>query len=48
MRLAVKNTVAYFKSVAYETGISHQSPISSYLCDCAIHHRKLKMKRARD
>ncbi|MCP5007078.1 MAG: BrnA antitoxin family protein [Planctomycetes bacterium] len=41
-----RDTVAYFKSMAEETGIPYQSLINLYLRDCAIHHRKLKMKWA--
>ena len=39
-------TVAYFKSMAEETGIPYQSLINLYLRDCAVHHRKLQMKWA--
>ena len=38
------DTVAYFKSLAEETGIPYQNLINLYLCDCVAHHRKLKMK----
>lgn len=40
------DTVAYFKSLAEETGIPYQSLINLYLRDCALHHRKLKMEWA--
>ena len=40
------DTVAYFKSLAEETGIPYQNLINLYLRDCAAHHRKLKMKWA--
>ncbi len=41
-----RDTVAYFKSMAEETGIPYQSLINLYLRDCAVHHRKLQMKWA--
>lgn len=41
-----RDTVAYFKSMAEETGIPYQSLINLYLRDCALNHRKLKMKWA--
>ncbi len=41
-----RDTVAYFKSMAEEAGIPYQSLINLYLRDCAINHRKLKMKWA--
>jgi hypothetical protein len=40
-----RDTVAYFKSMAEETGLPYQSLINLYFCDCAIHRRKLKMER---
>ncbi|MCP4255643.1 MAG: BrnA antitoxin family protein [Candidatus Scalindua sp.] len=40
------DTVEYFKSLAEESGIPYQTLINLYLRDCAIHHRKLKMKWA--
>jgi uncharacterized protein (DUF4415 family) len=43
-----RDTVAYFKAMAEETGIPYQSLINLYLRDCAIHHRKLKMEWASD
>ena len=39
-----RDTVAYFKSTADETGIAYQSLINLYLRDCAVNERKLKMK----
>lgn len=39
-----KDTVAYFKAMAEETGIPYQSLINLYLRDCAEHQRKLKLK----
>ena len=41
-----RDTVAYFKLMAEETGIPYQTLINLYLRDCAIHHRKLRMKWA--
>ncbi|GKS63665.1 antitoxin [Nitrospira sp.] len=41
-----RDTVAYFKSLAEEMGITYQSLINLYLRDCAMHHRKLHMKWA--
>lgn len=43
-----RDTVAYFKSMADETGIPYQSLINLYLRDCAAHNRKLKMDWAPD
>ena len=42
MRLDL-DTVAYFKSMAEETGIPYQSLINLNLRDSEVHHRKLKM-----
>jgi len=39
-----RDSVDYFKSLAEETGIPYQTLINLYLRDCAMHHRKLKMK----
>jgi len=39
-----RETVAYFKSMAEETGIPYQSLINLYLRDCAAHNRKLQME----
>ncbi len=41
-----RDAVAYFKSMAEETGIPYQSLINLYLRDCAVHRRKLQMKWA--
>lgn len=41
-----RDTVAYFKSMAEETGIAYQSLINLYLRDCAQNERKLEMKWA--
>lgn len=35
-----RETVAYFKSLAAESGIPYQSLINLYLRDCAVHRRK--------
>jgi uncharacterized protein (DUF4415 family) len=39
-----RDTVAYFKSMAEETGIPYQTLINLYLRDCAVHQRKLDVK----
>ena len=41
-----RDTVAYFKALASETGIPYQSLINLYLRDCAVSERKLRMKWA--
>ena len=41
-----RDTVAYFKSMAEESGIPYQTLINLYLRDCAVHERQLKMKWA--
>ncbi len=38
-----KDTVAYFKALAGETGMAYQHLINLYLRDCASHQRKLKL-----
>ena len=38
------DTIAYFKSMAEETGIPYQSLINLYIRDCAINNRKSQMK----
>jgi len=43
-----RDTVAYFKSMAEETGIPYQSLINLYLRDCAARNRKLKMEWTSD
>lgn len=40
------DSVEYFKSLAEEASIPYQTLINLYLRDCAINHRKLKMKWA--
>jgi uncharacterized protein (DUF4415 family) len=41
-----KATVAYFKGLAIEVGMPYQNLINLYLRDCALNHRKLKLKWA--
>ena len=41
-----KDTIAYFKSLADESGIPYQTLINLYLRDCALNGRKLHMKWA--
>jgi len=36
------DTVAYFKSMAKESGIPYQNLLNLYLRDCATNHRKLQ------
>ena len=36
-----RDTVAYFKSLAGESGIPYQTLINLYLRDCALNRRKL-------
>jgi uncharacterized protein (DUF4415 family) len=38
-----RDVVAYFKSMAEETGIPYQTLINLYLRDCTAHRRKLEM-----
>ncbi len=42
-----RDTVAYFKSMATDSGIPYQSLINLYLRDCAVNHRKLQMEWTR-
>jgi uncharacterized protein (DUF4415 family) len=39
-----RDTVAYFKRMAEETGVPYQSLINLYLRDCAVNQRKLQMQ----
>lgn len=39
-----RDTVAYFKSMAEESGIPYQTLINLYLRDCAVNDRKLQVK----
>jgi len=41
-----RDTVAYFKLMAEESGIPYQTLINLYLRDCAVNDRKLQMKWA--
>ena len=41
-----RNTVAYFRSLARESGIPYLTLIRLYLFDCAAQHRKLLLKWA--
>lgn len=39
-----ETTIAYFKSLAEDTGVPYQTLINLYLRDCAASGRKLAMK----
>jgi len=39
-----RDTVAYFKGMARETGHPYQNLINMYLRDCAAHRRRLSMR----
>jgi predicted DNA binding CopG/RHH family protein len=39
-----KDSIAYFKNLAEESGIPYQTLINLYLRDCASNERKLDMK----
>jgi uncharacterized protein (DUF4415 family) len=39
-----RDTVAYFKTMARETGLPYQNLINMYLRDCAAHRRRLSMR----
>lgn len=41
-----KATVSYFKALATELGMPYQNLINLYLRDCALQHKKLKLKWA--
>lgn len=41
-----KDTIAYFKALAGDSGIPYQTLINLYLRDCAVNGRKLHMKWA--
>jgi len=45
LRLGV-DVIAYFKSLAQETGIPYQNLINLYLRDCAQSSKKLRLKWA--
>ncbi|MBT9558622.1 MAG: BrnA antitoxin family protein [Myxococcales bacterium] len=38
-----EDVIAYFKSMAAETGVPYQNLINLYLRDCALNKRKLSM-----
>lgn len=38
-----EESIAYFKSISQDAGISYQSLINLYLRDCAASHRKLNL-----
>jgi predicted DNA binding CopG/RHH family protein len=40
-----EDSIAYFKTMAEETGIPYQSLISLYLRECAASRRKLNLTR---
>ena len=39
-----RDTVAYFKAIAVETGLPYQNLINLYLRDCAVHGRRPSLK----
>ena len=41
-----KTTIAYFKGLADELGMPYQNLINLYLRDCALNHKKLRLKWA--
>ena len=41
-----RSTVAYFKVLAKEVGMPYQNLINLYLRDCAVNHKRLKLKWA--
>jgi uncharacterized protein (DUF4415 family) len=41
-----RDTVTYFKTLSSEMGVPYQTLINLYLRDCAVNHRKLRMKWA--
>ena len=41
-----RDTIAYFKAMAEESGIPYQTLINHYLRDCAVQQRKLHMEWA--
>ena len=45
IRLDVE-TVSYFKEMANQLGMPYQNLINLYLRDCALHHKKLRLKWA--
>ena len=45
IRLGV-DIIDYFKGLSQETGLPYQNLINLYLRDCALNHKKLKLKWA--
>jgi len=41
-----RNTVAYFKTLAAELGMPYQNLINLYFRDCALNHKRLRVKWA--
>ena len=41
-----RDTVAYFKALAKESGLPYQHLINLYLRDCATQHKKLQLQWA--
>jgi predicted DNA binding CopG/RHH family protein len=41
-----KASVIYFKTMANEIGVPYQNLINMYLRDCAMNHKRLKLKWA--
>ena len=41
-----RETIAFFKEMASQTGMAYQNLINLYLRDCATHRRKLKLEWA--
>ncbi len=39
-----EDSVVYFKAISEEIGISYQTLINLYLCDCASSRRKLNLQ----
>lgn len=38
------STIEYFKALSEKNGIPYQTLMDSYLTDCAVHKRELKME----
>ena len=39
-----ESTISYFKELAQKTGVPYQTLINLYLRDCAMSHKKLKLR----
>lgn len=39
-----EDAISYFKALAQDKGMTYQSLINLYLCDCARSHRDLKLE----